>query len=105
MRRDVGTRLAAGPGGACDGTGERRHAGRRWPPEPPCVAVTADARQEEATRTALRLTSQVEAIQGEEITTNAGPALALMEKGVPAPRSETVWLHTTTIRAMGRCEL
>jgi DNA invertase Pin-like site-specific DNA recombinase len=60
---------------------------RGWRPlKPPCASAAAQARQEEATRSAHRLALELEALRGEGVTTNAGIARALMERGVPTPR-------------------
>ncbi|HEY8614072.1 MAG TPA: recombinase family protein [Roseomonas sp.] len=76
---------------------------RGWrPPSPPCPAAAAQARQDEAARTAHRLALELEALRGEGITTNAGMARALMEKGVPTPRGSATWTHTTVARVVER---
>lgn len=76
---------------------------RGWrPPVPPCAAAAAEARQEEATRTAHRLAMEVEVLQAEGITTHQGIARALTERAVPAPRGGHVWTHTTVARIIER---
>ncbi|WP_052402674.1 recombinase family protein [Muricoccus aerilatus] len=76
---------------------------RGWrPPSPPCASAAAQARQEEAFRTAHCLVLQLDALREEGITTNAGIARALMERRVPAPRGGAVWTHTTVARIVER---
>jgi DNA invertase Pin-like site-specific DNA recombinase len=78
---------------------------RGWrPPKPPCASAAAQARQEEATRSAHRLALELEALRGEGVTTNAGIAGALMERGVPTPRGGAAWTHTTVARVVARLE-
>ncbi|WP_375373092.1 recombinase-like helix-turn-helix domain-containing protein [Roseomonas sp. KE2513] len=68
---------------------------------PPCAVAAAQARQEEAFRTAHRLALEVEAIRAEGFTTNLRVARALTERGVPTPGG-AVWTHTTVARVIGR---
>jgi hypothetical protein len=76
---------------------------RGWrPSKPPCAAAAAQARQEEATRTAHRLALQVEVLRAEGVTTNAGMARALTDRGVATPRGGAVWTHMTVARVVGR---
>ena len=76
---------------------------RGWrPPAPPCTAVAAEARQEGATRTAHRLALELEALQLQGITTCAGLARALTERGVLTPRGGVTWTHTTVARVIDR---
>jgi DNA invertase Pin-like site-specific DNA recombinase len=76
---------------------------RGWrPPCPPCAAAAAVSRVEQATRTAHRLALEVEVLREKGITTNAGLARALMNRGVVTPRGGAVWTHTTVARVLGR---
>ena len=72
---------------------------RGWRPlKPPCAAAAAQARQEEATRTAHRLVREMERLWAEGIVTYAGLARALTKRGVPTPRGRFGWTHTTVAR-------
>ena len=76
---------------------------RGWrPPSPPCTVAAAEARQEEAVRTAHRLALEVEALRAEGISTHLGLARALTKRGVPTPRGRAVWTHTTVARITER---
>ncbi|MFC0386875.1 recombinase family protein [Muricoccus vinaceus] len=76
---------------------------RGWrPPTPPCAVAAAQARQEEAIRTAHRLALEVEAIRVEGVTTHLGLARALTRRGVPTPQGRAVWTHTTVARVIAR---
>ncbi|WP_255531736.1 recombinase family protein [Roseomonas sp. KE2513] len=78
---------------------------RGWrPPAPPCTAAAAEARQEEAARTAHRPASGVEALRTEGVTTHLGLARTLTERSVPTPRGGAVWTHTTVARVIRRLE-
>jgi hypothetical protein len=76
---------------------------RGWrPPVPPCAVAAAQARREEAARTAHRLALEMEALRAVGITTNAGLARALMQQGVVTPRGAGTWTHTTVARVLER---
>ena len=76
---------------------------RGWRPAvPPCAAAAATSRAEQATRTAHRLTLELEALRAEGITTNAGLARALTARGVATPRGGCIWTHTTVARVVDR---
>ena len=66
------------------------------------AALAAEARQEVATRTAHRLALEVEVLRTAGIITHQGLARALMERGVPTPRSSSAWTHTTVARVLDR---
>jgi len=72
------------------------------PPSGPDAVAAARVRREGAERTAYRLSLEVEALRGEGISTYAGLAQALTERGVATPRGGTVWTHTTVARVLGR---
>jgi DNA invertase Pin-like site-specific DNA recombinase len=76
---------------------------RGWrPPKPPCAIAAAQVRQEGADRTAHRLALEVEALQADGVTTHQGLARALTERGVPTPRGQIIWTHTTVARLLAR---
>ncbi len=66
----------------------------------PCAAAAAEARGEVATRVAHRLSLEIGALQAEGVSTLAGLARALTERGVPTPRHGRIWTHTTVARLM-----
>ena len=66
----------------------------------PDAALAAVVRQEEAERTGHRLALEVEALRETGVTTMAGLAQALTERGVPTPRGSSVWTHTTVARVL-----
>jgi DNA invertase Pin-like site-specific DNA recombinase len=68
----------------------------------PDATAAARVRREEAERAAHRLVLEVEAIRGEGITSLAGLAQALTERGVATPRGGAVWTHTTVARVQSR---
>lgn len=72
------------------------------PPTGPDAAAAARVRQVGSARVAYRLAFEVEALRGQGISTHAGLAQALMERGVPAPRGGAVWTHTTVARVLSR---
>ena len=76
---------------------------RGWRPAvPPCAVAAAQARQEEATRTAYRLALELATLRSDGVNTNAGLARALTERGVPTPRGGVAWTHTTVARVVER---
>ncbi|WP_052402290.1 recombinase family protein [Muricoccus aerilatus] len=76
---------------------------RGWrPPAPPCAAAAAEARQEEAIRTAHRLALELEVLRAEGIITHLGLARALTARKVATPRGRAVWTHTTVARVIER---
>jgi len=68
----------------------------------PDARAAAVARQEAAERMGYRLALEVEALRGAGVTTMAGLAQALTERGVPTPRGSAVWTHTTVARVLSR---
>lgn len=78
--------------------GDRGHR----PPEPPCAAAAALARQEEAIRTAHRLALEIEQLRKEGIIGQAALARTLNERGIPTPQGKLMWTHTTVARVLER---
>ncbi len=72
------------------------------PQSGPDAAAAARVRREGAERAAYRLALEVEALRGEGVSTYAGLARALTERGVATPRGGTTWTHTTVTRILGR---
>ena len=72
------------------------------PSVPPCAARAASARGEVADQVAHRLSLEIARLQGEGISTLIGLARALTERGVPTPRGDGAWTHTTVARLMAR---
>lgn len=72
------------------------------PPQDLDTRVAALARQERAERTGHRCALEVEALRNAGITSLAGMAQALTERGVPTPRGSRIWTHTTVARALSR---
>jgi len=68
----------------------------------PDAAAAARVRREGAERAAHRLALEVEALRGEGISSLAGLAQALTERGVTTPRGSAVWTHTTVARVLCR---
>jgi DNA invertase Pin-like site-specific DNA recombinase len=68
----------------------------------PDAAAAARVRREGAERVAHRMALEVEALRGEGITSLAGLAQALTERGVATPRGGAVWTHTTVARILSR---
>jgi len=68
----------------------------------PDARAAALARQRSAERTGHRLALEVEALRGAGVTTMAGLAQALTDRGVPTPRGSAVWTHTTVARVLSR---
>ena len=72
-----------------------------WRPTvPPCSRTAALA--EVANCTAHRLLLEVGALQAEGVTTHAGLARILTERGTPTPRGARAWTHTTVARLLKR---
>jgi hypothetical protein len=65
-----------------------------------CPTAAASSRVERATRNAHRLALEVKALRGQGVTTNAGIARALTDRGIPTPRGGAVWTHTTVARVI-----
>ena len=72
------------------------------PSVPPCAAAAAASRTEKADQTAHRLWFEVERLRSEGVSTLAGLAHALTERGVPTPREGRVWTHTSVARLIAR---
>jgi len=68
----------------------------------PNATTATRVRKEEAERAAHRLALEVEALRAFGITSLAGLAQALTERGVVTPRGSAVWTHTTVARVLGR---
>ena len=68
----------------------------------PCAAAAATARGDAASRTAHRLSLEIDALRQEGVTTLVGLARSLTERAVPTPRGGAVWTHTTVARVLGR---
>ena len=68
----------------------------------PDARAAALARRESAERTGHRLALEVEALRSAGVSTMAGLAQALTERGVPTPRGSSVWTHTTVARVLAR---
>ena len=66
----------------------------------PCAAAASLAREEEAVRTAHRLSLEIETLRAEGVSSMIGLARALTERGVPTPREGKAWTHTTVARLM-----
>jgi DNA invertase Pin-like site-specific DNA recombinase len=60
------------------------------------------ARQEAAERTAHRLALEVDRLRAEGVVGQAAVARALTERGVPTPRGQANWTHTTVARIVDR---
>jgi len=75
------------------------------PPVGPDAAAAARARRDGAERMAHRLALEVGRLRAEGITSFAGFAQAMTQRGVATPRRGTVWTHTTVARVLGRVEL
>jgi hypothetical protein len=59
----------------------------------PCAAAAACAREGAASRTAHRLSLEIDALRQEGVTTLVGLARSLTERGVPAPWGGVVWMY------------
>jgi len=68
----------------------------------PDAAAAARVRREGAERAAHRPALEVAALRGEGITSHAGLAEALTERGVATPRGGTIWTHTTVARVLAQ---
>lgn len=68
----------------------------------PDAAAAARMRRDGAERAAHRLAIEMGALSADGVTTHAGLARALMERGVATPRGGSFWTHTTVARVMGR---
>jgi DNA invertase Pin-like site-specific DNA recombinase len=78
---------------------------RGWrPPLAPDAGRASLARQEAAQRAAHRLALEVERLQDEGITSQAGLARALTARGVLTPQGGAVWTHTTVARVVMRAQ-
>jgi len=75
------------------------------PTSGPDAAAAGRVRREGAERVAHRLALEIAALQADGITSHAGLALALTERGVATPRGSSVWTHTTVARVISRVEL
>ncbi len=75
------------------------------PSSGPDATAAAHVRREGAERAAHRLALEVEALRAEGISTYAGLAQALTDRGVATPRGRAVWTHTTVARVRGRIAL
>ncbi len=72
------------------------------PPSGPAAVAVARVRREGAERAARRLTLKVAALRDEGITSLAGLARALIERGVATPWGSAVWTRTTVARVIER---
>ena len=70
----------------------------------PCAAAAANARAEEADRTAHRVRIEIERLQRNGVATLVGLARELTALGVPTPRRGCAWTHRTVARVMGRAQ-
>jgi len=72
------------------------------PQSGPDAAAAARVRREGAERAAHRLMLEVDTLRKAGVASMLGLALALTERGVPAPRGGTIWTHTTVARVLSR---
>jgi DNA invertase Pin-like site-specific DNA recombinase len=72
------------------------------PSAAPCAAAAAVVRAANADQAAHRLWLEVERLRGEGVSTMAGLARALTERGVPTPQAGRGWTHTTVARLTAR---
>ena len=68
----------------------------------PDATAAALARRETAERAAHRLALEVERLRDEGVLGQAALARALNDKGVPTPRGDGAWTHTTVARVLAR---
>src|SRR5207245_1157362 len=104
LRRVPGQLGRAHHRGAGGGQGARGGLGgdRGYRPSAGPCATAASVRGGAATRTAQRLSLEIGALRGEGVTTLVGLARRLTERGVPTPRGDVFWTHTTVARVLGR---
>ena len=74
------------------------------PPMAPCAAAAANARADEADRTAHRIGIEIDRLRRSGFTTLVGVARELTALGIPTPRRGCAWTHTTVARAIERAE-
>ena len=66
----------------------------------PDATAAACARVVAAEQAAHRVALELDALQASGVTTHAGLARALTERGVPTPRGGAAWTHTTIARVL-----
>jgi DNA invertase Pin-like site-specific DNA recombinase len=66
----------------------------------PDAAAAAAARREAADQVAHRLALEMQRLRAEGVTGQAAMARALTERGVPTPRGNGIWTHTTVARVL-----
>jgi DNA invertase Pin-like site-specific DNA recombinase len=82
----------------------RRLGGDRGyrPASGPDALAAAEARRDEADRTAHRILLEIEALRAEGVAGLAELARALSDRAIPTPHGRTTWTHTTVARLLAR---
>lgn len=71
----------------------------------PDARAAAEARRDEADRTAHRILLEIAALRAEGVDGFAALARALTDRAIPTPRGSTAWTHTTVTRLLARAAL